>query len=82
MEDVTAPMELETEGRAGAAYDLAVWNAELIESVEGGELVKDAASGVKLRVHFGGSQGSEYVHQRVLIHLNAQRPVRKKRSKE
>src|SRR5579863_58985 len=44
MEDVTAPMELETEGRAGAAYDLAVWNPELIESVEGAELVKDAAS--------------------------------------
>jgi len=81
MEDVTAPMELETEGRAGAAYDLAVWNAELIESVEGAELVKDSTGGAKLRIHFGGSRGSEYVHQRVLIHLHAAKMPRRKATK-
>ena len=43
MEDVTSPMELVTAGRAGATYDLAVWNPSMIESVRGAELVKNAS---------------------------------------
>ncbi len=81
MEDVTAPMELVTEGRTGAAYDMAVWNPELIESVEGAELVKDSAGGAKLRIHFGGSPGGEYVQKRILIHLHASKTPRRKSSK-
>ena len=82
MEDVTAPMELETEGRAGAAYDLAVWNPELIESVEGAELVKDSAGGAKLRIHFQGSDGGGYGQQKVMIHFHAPKSVRRKKPKE
>ncbi len=81
MEDVTAPMELETEGRAGAEYDLAVWNPEMIESVEGAELVKDSAGGAKLRIHFQGSAGGSYAPQKVMIHFRAPRSMRKKRSR-
>jgi hypothetical protein len=82
MEDVMAPMELETEGRAGAAYDLAVWNPELIESVEGAELVKDAAGGAKLRIHFQGLDGGGYAQQKVKIHFHAAKAVRRKKPKE
>ena len=82
MEDVTAPMELVTEGRAGAAYDLAVWDSELIESVEGGELVKDAAGRAKLRIHFEAARGEGYARQKVMIHFRASKSARRKKPRE
>lgn len=78
MSDLTAPMELETEGRAGATYDLGVWNLGLIDSVEGGDLVKDATGAAKLRIHFAESAGEEYVRQKVVVHLRPQKLPRKK----
>jgi glycogen debranching enzyme len=77
MEDVTAPMELVTAGRAGATYDLAVWNPSMIESVRGAELVKDASGGTTLRIHFEGKEGEEYPHQRVVIFFHPARVPRK-----
>jgi len=77
MEDVTAPMELVTAGRAGASYDLAVWNPSIIESVRGAELVKDASGGTNLRVHFAEKEGEEYPHQRVVIFFHPPKVPRK-----
>ncbi len=77
MEDVTAPMELVVAGRAGKTYELAAWNAGLIESVRGAELVKDAAGGAKLRIHFEAKTGEEYEHQRVVIFFHAPKIPRK-----
>jgi len=74
---VAAPMELITAGRAGASYDLAVWNPGMIDSVRGAELVKDAAGGTKLRIHFVGKAGEEYPHQRVVIFLHPPKVPRK-----
>ncbi len=71
MGDLTSPMDLELSGRAGMMYELAVWNPGLIETVEGAELVKDAAGGAKLRVYFAEKDGGEYTHQRIMIHLHA-----------
>src|SRR5271167_867809 len=76
LEDVTAPMELVTAGRAGATYDLAVWNPSMIESVRGGELVKNASGGTNLRIHFEGKEG-EYPHQRVVIFFHPPKVPRK-----
>jgi hypothetical protein len=70
MGDATTPMELITAGRAGATYDLAVWNPALIDSVRGAELVKDASGGAKLRIHFEAKAGENYPHQRVVIFLH------------
>jgi hypothetical protein len=81
MGDVTSPMELELSGRAGATYEMAVWNPGLIESVEGAELAKDAAGGAKLRIHFDAASGAGYTQQKVKIHLQAPKSVRKKRPK-
>lgn len=78
MSDLTAPMELETEGRAGVTYDLAVWNPGLIESVEGAELMKDVGGGARLQIHFAGDVGQDYVRQKVVIHLRPQKMPRKK----
>jgi hypothetical protein len=77
MEDVTAPMELVTAGRAGATYDLAVWNPSMIESVRGAELVKNASGGTNLRIHFEGKKGEEYSHQRVVIFFHPLKVPRK-----
>jgi glycogen debranching enzyme len=78
MGDLASPMDLELSGRAGTMYEMAVWNPGLIESVEGAELVKDAAGGAKLRVYFAAKDGGEYTHQRVLIHLHAPKIPRAK----
>jgi GH15 family glucan-1,4-alpha-glucosidase len=77
MGDVAAPMELITAGRAGATYDLAVWNPGLIDSVRGAELVKDASGGAKLRIHFAAKEGEDYPHQRVVIFLHPPKVPRK-----
>jgi len=76
MGDATTPMVLETAGRAGATYELAVWNPGMIDSVRGAELVKDAG-GAKLRIHFEAKAGEEYVHQRVVIFLHPPKVPRK-----
>ncbi len=77
MGDATTPMELIMAGRAGAAYDLAVWNPSMIESVKGAELIKDANGGARLRIHFAGKAGEDYPHQRVVIFLHPPKVPRK-----
>jgi GH15 family glucan-1,4-alpha-glucosidase len=77
MGDAATPMELVTAGRAGATYELAVWNPGLIDSVRGAELVKDASGGARLRIHFAVKEGEEYPHQRVVIFLHPPKVPRK-----
>ncbi len=79
--DATSRMELVMAGRAGATYDLAVWNPGLIESVQGAQLVKDAAGGAKLRIHVEAKADEEYLHQRVVIYFHPPK-VPKRRLKE
>jgi glycogen debranching enzyme len=67
MGDATSPMELVMAGRAGATYELDVWNPGLIESVRGADLVKDTAGVTRLRVHFEAKAGETYPHQRVVF---------------
>jgi GH15 family glucan-1,4-alpha-glucosidase len=81
MGDVTAPMDLEVSGRAGATYEMGVWNPALVESVERAELVKDAAGEAKLRIHFVPGEGEGYARQRVLIHLRAAKNSRGQKPK-
>lgn len=69
MPDLFSPMELETEGRTGTAYELDVWNPELIRSVQGAELIKDGQGAAKLRVQFPTQPEESYRVQRVLIYL-------------
>ena len=80
--DGFAPMELETQGRPGATYEMTIWNPALIDSVEGAELVKDASGGAKLRIHFQQARDQEYEHQRVMIHFHAPRLSKGKATRE
>jgi glycogen debranching enzyme len=82
MEDVLAPMILETAGYAGATYDLNLWNPGMIDSVEGAEVVKDAAGVAKLRIHFGEEPSAGYVHQQVVIHLHHPKNPRRKPARD
>ena len=82
MADMFAPLELETEGRAGATYELAVWNAGLIDSVQGAELVKDGAGGAKLRMQFPSEGDKEYVRQRVIIYFHLPKLPKGKKPKD
>jgi len=77
MADAFSPMELETAGRAGATYDLAVWNPGVIESVRGAELLNTPGAGVKLRIHFEEKAGEDYPHQRVVVFFHAPKIPRK-----
>jgi hypothetical protein len=71
MPDMAAPRELQVQGRAGTTYQLTVWNPELIDSVQGAELVKDAAGIAKLRIQFPYAAEREYTQQHVAIHLHS-----------
>lgn len=82
MEDVTAPMELVVEGRAGATYEMTVCNPGMIVSAEGAEVVNDTSGGAKLLIQFGGADGQGYTQQKVTIHLQAPKSTRKKRPKQ
>jgi glycogen debranching enzyme len=82
MADMFSPLELETEGRAGATYELAVWNPGLIDSVQGAELVKDAAGGANLRIQFPRQSDKEYVQQRVTIYFHLPKLPKGKKLRE
>jgi len=70
MGDATSRIVLETAGHAGMTYDLALWNPNMIESVQGATVVKDTAGVTKLRIHFEAKAGEKYPHQRVVMRLH------------
>jgi len=58
-------LTLDTSGIPGGQYQLAVWNAGQISSVEGAELSKLG----KLQIRFPRGSDEVYVHQKIVIHL-------------
>lgn len=59
-------LTLETSGRAGSRYELAVWNAAQVSSVEGGVLTKAG----KLEIEMPQGATESYASQRVVIHFS------------
>jgi GH15 family glucan-1,4-alpha-glucosidase len=57
-------LTLALSGIAGAQYDVMIWNAEQIKSVEGASLMKD-----RLRVAFPPGAADSYVRSKVTIHF-------------
>jgi len=82
MGDGRSPIVLETAGRAGMTYDLAVWNPSMIESVQGAAVVKDTAGVTKLRIHFEANTDEKYPHQRVIMQLHAPKIPRGRPSRQ
>jgi len=69
-------------GRGGASYDLTVWNADVIASVEGAELVKQADGTTKLRIHFETQKEEEYGRKEIAIHFRQSKVGGKVKLKE
>ena len=61
-------LTLEVSGAAGSKYELEVWNAGLIQKVEGGELGRKPGW-TTLWIHMPPSDSDPYPHARVVIHL-------------
>ncbi len=59
-------LTLEVSGLAGSCYELAVWNASQISSVEGA-LMSNAG---KLQVQMPGAESETYVKQKVVLHFS------------
>jgi glycogen debranching enzyme len=59
---------LDVSGAPGRQYELLVWNAPQVASVEGAELNKAE----KLEVHIPPAANDEYVHQKIVIHFATQ----------
>lgn len=74
-------LELDVAGRSGAQYEMGVWNPQVIESVEGAELVKGDGSDAKLRITIPVKEGDAYPHAQVIIHLSLGQPGRGKPAK-
>jgi hypothetical protein len=62
-------LTLDVSGTRGAQYELKVWNAAQIGSVEGAELKKKPDGSVlALQIPDGGSEG--YAHAKIVIHFS------------
>lgn len=58
---------LQLAGKAGAVYYLDVWNAGMIENVDGGELVKQADGAAKIRVTFESQENEAYSRKQLVV---------------
>ena len=58
-------LTLDASGFPGGQYQLSVWNADQISSVEGAQLIKPG----KLEIQFPSAADEAYVHRQVVIHL-------------
>ncbi|MGA9354871.1 MAG: amylo-alpha-1,6-glucosidase [Terriglobales bacterium] len=54
-------LTLEISGSPGRPYEIAVWNPTQITSVDGAQLVSDAAANVRARVQFQGADSSRQI---------------------
>lgn len=61
-------LTLEISGLAGRQYELSLWNAAQINSVEGAELDKSG----RLQVHLPAAGENAYIHEQIVIHLAKQ----------
>jgi hypothetical protein len=69
-------LALEVSGVAGGEYDLGVWNASLIQNVEGAEFHPGAAKAT-IGVRIPRSSSEAYPHVKIVVHFSAEQ----KRSK-
>ena len=69
-------------GRGGESYDLTVWNADSIASLEGAELVKEANGTTKIHVHFEMEKEAEYGRKEIAIHFRQSKVGGKAKLKE
>ncbi|HLZ14197.1 MAG TPA: hypothetical protein VKP58_16570 [Candidatus Acidoferrum sp.] len=69
-------------GLAGKTYAMEVWNAEVIASTEGAELVKQAGGATQLRIHFETNPEQEYARKQITLHFRQPKVGGKAKLKE
>jgi glycogen debranching enzyme len=62
-------LTLNASSTSGGTYDLDVWNAAEISSVDGAELVRTEPNQAKLRIHLSKTMPTQDAKQEVLFHL-------------
>jgi len=62
-------LTLDVSGRAGASYELKVWNAAQIQRVEGAELKKSPGGSI-LALQVPGSTSESYARAKIVIHFS------------
>jgi hypothetical protein len=75
-------MTLTLAGPAGATYNMAVWNPDIIASLEAAELTKLPEGGTKLQVHFDGNETEGYSRKQITIHFRQSKVSGKAKLKE
>jgi glycogen debranching enzyme len=65
-------LTLQTEGTPGHEYQLNLWNAAQISSVDGGTLLSDQGK-TKLKISFARTDSDSYARQAVIIHFAGER---------
>jgi len=62
---------VEVSGAAGREYDLGVWNAGLIQNVEGAEFHPGAAKAA-IAVHIPQNNSEQYPHVKIVVHFSTE----------
>jgi len=62
-------LTLNLSGKPGATYDLALWNAQQIRSIDGASLLTPSNSNAIARVQFPASASTAYTHATVIFHF-------------
>jgi glycogen debranching enzyme len=65
-------LELEVAGISGSVYELGIWNAKGLKSVDGAEWIRGADPG-KLRIHIPASGSQGYARERIVFHFTEKR---------
>jgi hypothetical protein len=63
-------LSVEVSGVAGNVYDLGVWNASQIESLDGAELVKATQDQAVARIHFPAGSSEAYAQKKITFHFS------------
>lgn len=69
--DTHDTLTLNVEGWAGHTYELALWNAKQVASVEGADIVAASNGSAELRISVPGENGDSAVKKTIVLHFAA-----------
>jgi glycogen debranching enzyme len=64
-------LALDVSGASGKQYEIGLWNAGQVASVEGAELVKTEAENAKIRFQIPANGSDLYAHSKITIHFSS-----------
>jgi glycogen debranching enzyme len=68
-------LELDVSGIRGGVYDLGLWSAGQLSTVEGAEWTKGSAGRGQLRLHMPPGEAEEYTRAKIVFHFTAKNPM-------